>query len=187
MTTITEVAAHAGVSIKTVSRVINNYEHISVKTRDKVRVSMLALNYAPSSMGRQMRLGEQLSIGMLYGDPSSGYQTRLNHAILEACSEARRYLAVELFNEKSIDWRQQVEAFLDRTHVYVGIAAVAVILLHIGLMGVPMEILFFPAVLVLVVWQGLFGLFLTWKYSPKELKKFHAKIHLINDLRHYKD
>ena len=78
---------------------------------------MLALNYAPSSMGRQMRLGEQLSIGMLYGDPSSGYQTRLNHAILEACSEARRYLAVELFNEKSIDWRQQVEAFLDRTHV----------------------------------------------------------------------
>ena len=67
--------------------------------------------------------------------------------------------------------------FLNRTHVYVGIAAVAVILLHIALMGVPMKILFFPAVLALVIWQGLFGLFLTWRYSPKELKKLSYLVH----------
>lgn len=66
---------------------------------------------------------------------------------------------------------------LDRTHVYVGIAAVAIILLHIGLLGLPMHILFFPAVLALVVWQGLFGLFLTWRYSPKELKKLAYLVH----------
>ena len=67
--------------------------------------------------------------------------------------------------------------FLNRTHVYVGIATVAVILLHIALMGVPMEILFFPVVLVLVIWQGLFGMFLTWRYSPIELKKFSYLVH----------
>ena len=67
--------------------------------------------------------------------------------------------------------------FLDRTHVYVGIGTVAVILLHIALMGIPMQILFFPAVLVLVVWQGVFGLFLTWRYSPKELKKLSYLVH----------
>ena len=67
--------------------------------------------------------------------------------------------------------------FLDRTHVYVGIATVAVILLHIALMGIPMQILFFPAVLALVVWQGVFGLFLTWRYSPKELKKLSYLVH----------
>ncbi len=72
---------------------------------------------------------------------------------------------------------QQLLCFLNRTHVYVGIASVAIILLHIALMGVPMEILFFQAVLVLVVWQGLFGLFLTWRYSPKELKKFSYLVH----------
>lgn len=72
---------------------------------------------------------------------------------------------------------QQLLSFLDRTHVYVGIATVAIILLHITLMGLPMEILFFPAVLGLVVWQGLFGLFLTWRYSPKELKKFSYLVH----------
>jgi len=72
---------------------------------------------------------------------------------------------------------QQLLGLLNRTHVYVGIATVAIILLHIALMGVPMEILFFPAVLVLVVWQGLFGMFLMWRYSPKELKKISYLVH----------
>lgn len=72
---------------------------------------------------------------------------------------------------------QQLLGFLNRTHVYVGVAAIAVILLHIVMMGIPMEIFFFQAVLVLVVWQGLFGLFLTWRYSPKELKKFSYLVH----------
>ena len=67
--------------------------------------------------------------------------------------------------------------YLDRSHIYFGIAAVAIILLHIVLMGVPMDILFFPAVLILVIWQGLFGLFLTWKYSPKQLKKLSYLVH----------
>ena len=72
---------------------------------------------------------------------------------------------------------ERLLCYLNRTHVYVGIATVAVILLHITLMGVPLENLFFQAVLVLVVWQGLFGMFLTWRYSPKELKKFSHLVH----------
>jgi len=117
MATINEVAELANVSVKTVSRVLNNYEHISEKTRKKVQEAMEALNYAPSSIARQMRTGDSLSIGMLYSDPSSGYQARLNHAVLKACSDARRYLAVEYFDETNSKWRQQVEAFLDRTKV----------------------------------------------------------------------
>jgi hypothetical protein len=72
---------------------------------------------------------------------------------------------------------QKLLGFLNRTHIYAGIATIAIILLHIFLMGMSMKILFFPAVLALVVWQGLFGLFLTWRYSPKELKKFSYLVH----------
>jgi len=72
---------------------------------------------------------------------------------------------------------QPLLGFLNRTHVYVGIATVAIILLHIALMGVPLEILFFQAVLVLVIWQGLFGMFLTWRYTPNELKKLSYLVH----------
>jgi hypothetical protein len=70
-------------------------------------------------------------------------------------------------------------AWLNRTHIYFGIAAVAVILLHISMMGFSRysHILFFPILLGLVIWQGLFGLFLTWRYSPAELKKFSHGVH----------
>jgi len=68
-------------------------------------------------------------------------------------------------------------AYLDRTHIYFGVSAVAVILLHIALMGIPMHILFFPAILVLVIWQGLFGAFISWRYTPREIKKFSYLVH----------
>jgi len=68
-------------------------------------------------------------------------------------------------------------SLLNRTHNYVGIAAVAVIGLHIAMMGLPLNIWFFPAVLALVIWQALFGLFLSWRYSPAELKKFSYLVH----------
>jgi len=66
---------------------------------------------------------------------------------------------------------------LNRTHVYVGIAAIAVILLHIAMVGLHADILFFPAVLALVLWQGVFGFFLTWRFSPQELKKASYYVH----------
>lgn len=115
--TITDVAERAGVSAKTVSRVMNRYPHISQKTREKVERALQELNFGSVVAGPQGRFGESLSIGMLYSDPSSGYQARLNHAVLKACSDARRYLAVELFDEKNADWLHQLEDFLDRTGV----------------------------------------------------------------------
>ncbi|NOY66385.1 MAG: hypothetical protein GXP13_03115 [Gammaproteobacteria bacterium] len=66
---------------------------------------------------------------------------------------------------------------LNRTHIYVGITTIAIILIHIFLMGMPMDILFFPAVLALVIWQGLFGIFLSWRYSPAKLRKLSYLVH----------
>ena len=78
-------------------------------------------------------------------------------------------LQISLFN--------RLLSLLNHSHIYVGIATVAIILLHIGLMGIPMRILFFPAVLLLVIWQAVFGLFLSWRYSPRELKNFSYLVH----------
>jgi hypothetical protein len=68
-------------------------------------------------------------------------------------------------------------AFLDRTHTYLGAAAVALILMHIALMGLHSEIWFFPVVLALVVWQASFGLFLAWEPVPRELKRWSYFVH----------
>ena len=45
---LTDVAKKAGVSVTTVSRVINDYGYISQKTRDKVFAAMEELNYKPN-------------------------------------------------------------------------------------------------------------------------------------------
>lgn len=115
MATIIDVAKKAGVSIKTVSRVMNDHAYVRDDTREKVNRAMRELGYAPSEAARRMRTGKSKLIGMLYGDPSSGYQSRLNHAMLQACSEAGTYLAAGLFDEARGEWKEQLEAFLDRT------------------------------------------------------------------------
>lgn len=117
MPTIQDVAKQAGVSVKTVSRVMRGTENVTDKTREKVHLAIQALDYAPSAMARHLSKVEPSAIGIMYGDPSSGYQARLNHAMLKACSEAQRYLAVEIFDEKSTAWAEQVDNFLDRTQV----------------------------------------------------------------------
>lgn len=117
MTTIIDVAKRAGVSIKTVSRVMNNQQNVREETRQRVHQAMEQLDYSPSDAARQLRSGKSLAIGMLYSDPGSGYQSRLNHAMMQACSDAGRYLVVGLFEEAGSEWKQQLEAFIDRTKV----------------------------------------------------------------------
>jgi LacI family transcriptional regulator len=105
MTTIIDVAKRAGVSIKTVSRVMNNAENVRPATAERVRQAMAELNYQPSTAARELRSGRSRFIGMLFSDPSSGFQARLHHAALQACSEAGYFLAAGLFDESDPDWR----------------------------------------------------------------------------------
>lgn len=74
---------------------------------------------------------------------------------------------------------RQLLTWMNKTHIYFGILAIAIILLHISMMGFTRYsgILFFPALLFLVIWQGAFGLFLTWRYSPTELRKVSYFVH----------
>lgn len=44
-------------------------------------------------------------------------------------------------------------------------------------MGLHAEIWFFPAVLVLVLWQMSFGLILSWRGTPQDLKRWSYMVH----------
>lgn len=115
--TIIDVAKRAGVSIKTVSRVLNNAANVRTKTAERVREAMTALDYTPSMAARELRSGRSRSIGMLFSDPSSGFQARLHHAALTACSRAGYFLAAGIFDEAETDWGRQIADFLARTRV----------------------------------------------------------------------
>jgi len=55
MVRMVDVASHAGVSIKTVSRVLNNEPHVQDSLREKVYASVKKLGYIPSTSARSLR------------------------------------------------------------------------------------------------------------------------------------
>ncbi|PLR24935.1 LacI family transcriptional regulator [Caulobacter zeae] len=113
MTTIHDVAKRAGVSAKTVSRVMNDHASVTTKTRDKVREAMAALGYQPSAVARHFRAQGASAVGVLMGDPSGGYHTRTHHALLLACLETGRHLTVELFDGPVVGWHERIRAFIE--------------------------------------------------------------------------
>jgi LacI family transcriptional regulator len=67
--TLREVAAQAGVSVMTVSNVINGrFSQMSAKTRVRVEHAIGTLNYRPHLMARNLRRSERLSIGVVFID-----------------------------------------------------------------------------------------------------------------------
>jgi LacI family transcriptional regulator len=63
--TIKEVADHAGVSVATVSRVVNKTGYVSLDLQERVQDAMRTLNYRPSALARSLRRQETQTIGIL--------------------------------------------------------------------------------------------------------------------------
>lgn len=61
-----DVAQKAGVSVTTVSRVINNYGYLSEKTKKKVFDAMRELNYQPNSLARSLQGKKMKLIGVIF-------------------------------------------------------------------------------------------------------------------------
>lgn len=68
MTTMRDVAARAGVSAKTVSRVFNDDEHVLPETRARVESALRALNYVPNSVATTFRQGRAPVVGVVVPD-----------------------------------------------------------------------------------------------------------------------
>jgi LacI family transcriptional regulator len=70
--TITDVAALAGVSIKTVSRVLNSEPNVRDGTRERVLSAVNKLNYKPNLAARALAGSRSYLIGLYYDNPSPG-------------------------------------------------------------------------------------------------------------------
>jgi len=81
MANIHQVAKQAGVSIATVSRVLNNTSKVSEKTRHKVEKAIRELNYAPSMLGRNLRNSESRLLLVLIHTFSNPYYTEIINGI----------------------------------------------------------------------------------------------------------
>lgn len=73
MVTITDVAAKAGVSIATVSRVMNNPQSVNDKTVEAVREAMADLSYRPNRSAQALKLQASQTVGVVLNSFNSPY------------------------------------------------------------------------------------------------------------------
>jgi DNA-binding LacI/PurR family transcriptional regulator len=79
-----DVAARAGVSIKTVSNVVNGHVHVAPATRARVQAAIDELGYLPNLAARQLRAGRSGVIGLAVPDLPSPYFAELAGLVVEA-------------------------------------------------------------------------------------------------------
>lgn len=65
---MSEVAERAGVSVTTVSHVVNQTRPVSPELTNRVQAAMQELGYQPNRLARSLRLGKTLTIGMIIPD-----------------------------------------------------------------------------------------------------------------------
>lgn len=77
MATIQDIAKEAGVSVATVSRVLNNNHVVTKKTREKVELAIQELNYQPSMLGRNLRTSKSRLMLVLIPSTSNPFYSKI--------------------------------------------------------------------------------------------------------------
>lgn len=82
---IEDVAAAAGVSIKTVSRVLNKEPNVREETQARVLQVVARLGYKPNPSARSLAAQRSYALALAYNNPSRNYLMEIQSGMLEAC------------------------------------------------------------------------------------------------------
>ncbi|WP_159096037.1 LacI family DNA-binding transcriptional regulator, partial [Xanthomonas fragariae] len=112
--TIKDVAERAKVSLKTVSRVINNEPSVMQATRARVLRVIADLDYEPDPSARNLRSGTPFVIGLVYDNPNPYHIIGIQNGVLAACRETGFGLQIHpcdstspLLAEELAEWMQR--------------------------------------------------------------------------------
>ncbi len=107
---IYDVAKRAGVSIKTVSRVVNRQPNVSATAQARVLEAVSALSYRPNFFARGLASERSLLIGLIYDNPSESYVAGVQLGALRRCREAGYHLIVEQLSMQDPNLGEAVRA-----------------------------------------------------------------------------
>lgn len=84
---IQEVAAAAGVSVATVSNVLNRPERVTAATAERVMAAVAALDYVPHSGASSLRSGRGSAVGLVVPDVVNSFYARIAAGAADAAYE----------------------------------------------------------------------------------------------------
>ncbi|MFB8245577.1 LacI family DNA-binding transcriptional regulator [Streptomyces sp. NPDC001046] len=82
-----DVAALAGVSVKTVSNVVNGYTYVAPPTREKVERALAELDYRPNLSARNLRQGRTGVVALALPELDAPYFAELTRFVIDAATE----------------------------------------------------------------------------------------------------
>ncbi len=84
--TLKDVALKAGVSVKTVSNVVNGYIHVTEEMRERVHSALKELNYQPNLPARYLRTKHVEVLAFVIPDLSNAYFSDIGNAVIDAAA-----------------------------------------------------------------------------------------------------
>ena len=118
--TINDVASLAGVSIKTVSRVVNREPNVRDSTRKKVEKAISQLKYRPNPSAQNLAALRARLIVLIYDDPSyyeapsAGYIINMQQGALSACQKAGFELLIHPCNYRDRKVGTELRALIEQ-------------------------------------------------------------------------
>lgn len=114
---IQDVAEKSGVSMMTVSRVLNNDNKVSDKRRSKVMAIVNQLKYRPNVSARRLASSKSFFLGLLYDNPSASYVSQFLLGVLKRCRQKGYHLVIDEADEDINKTLLSVEELINITQV----------------------------------------------------------------------
>ncbi|GGW75787.1 LacI family DNA-binding transcriptional regulator [Alteromonas halophila] len=114
MATIYEVAERAGVSLSTVSRVLNGRATVNAKLKDKVEKAVRELNYRPNSIARSLASNRSDSVGILVSELNTPFFGDLMQAVESTLREADKHVVITVGHNNLKTEQDAVEFLISR-------------------------------------------------------------------------
>lgn len=115
--TINDVARLAGVSMKTVSRVMNNEPSVKKKTFDKVMAAVKELDYQPNLAARSLAGTKSFAIGLVYDNPNAYYVIDMQNGVLSRCRDEGYELVIHPCDDNKGNLLAEMKTMISRSRI----------------------------------------------------------------------
>ena len=114
--TIRDVSRLAAVSIKTVSRVMNNQNYVRAETRARVEQVMAELSFQPSSAARALAGHRSHQIAVICDNPSPWYVYEIQYGVRVRCQQSRVRMIAQPYDRGSPTLLDDILTLVDQVH-----------------------------------------------------------------------